>query len=202
MLTAIGDVMRKCHENGWITTRDGNISLKRANSKTLYITPSGWRKTIIHPEHIVKCKMEPEGLIVPTDMKPSGELDMHYLLQKDYKSTRAVVHVHATNIVAAMFAGWNIQILAQQFPEIYRYTRVGPTVPVLPATSKDLAIATAHAIDIYPSGETHFDIVGQANHGVCAIGPDPWSAYEHIERLEHICEIVLKSGVRVENTRL
>jgi len=28
MLTAIGDVMRKCHENGWITTRDGNISLK------------------------------------------------------------------------------------------------------------------------------------------------------------------------------
>ena len=34
MLTAIGDVMRKCHENGWITTRDGNISLKRNNSKT------------------------------------------------------------------------------------------------------------------------------------------------------------------------
>jgi hypothetical protein len=24
---------------------------------------------------------------------------------------------------------------------------------------------------------------------------DPWSAYEHIERLDHICEIVLKSGV-------
>ena len=39
-----------------------------------------------------------------------------------------------------------------------------------------------------------YDIVGQANHGVCAIGPNPWDAYEHIERLEHICEIVLKSG--------
>jgi L-fuculose-phosphate aldolase len=24
---------------------------------------------------------------------------------------------------------------------------------------------------------------------------DPWAAYEHIERLDHICEIVLKSGV-------
>jgi len=201
MLTAIGDVMRKCHENGWITTRDGNISLKRNNSKTLYITPSGWRKTIIHPEHVVKCKME-NSLIIPEGVKPSGELEMHYLLQKDYKKTRAVVHVHATNIVAAMFAGWNLQLLAQQFPEIYRYTRVGPSVPVLPATSKDLAIATARAIDIYPSGDTSFDIVGQANHGVCAIGPDPWSAYEHIERLEHICEIVLKSGVKVEITRL
>ncbi len=201
MLTAIGDVMRKCHENGWITTRDGNISLKRNNSKTLYITPSGCRKTIIHPEHIVKCKME-DNLIIPEGVKPSGELEMHYLLQKDYKKTRAVVHVHATNIVAAMFAGWNLQLIAQQFPEIYRYTRVGPSVPVLPATSKDLATATARAIDIFPSGDTSFDIVGQANHGVCAIGPDPWSAYEHIERLEHICEIVLKSGVKVEIARI
>ena len=39
-----------------------------------------------------------------------------------------------------------------------------------------------------------YDIVGQANHGVCSIGPNPWDAFEHIERLEHICEIVLKSG--------
>ena len=41
-----------------------------------------------------------------------------------------------------------------------------------------------------------FDIVGQKNHGVCAIGANPWDAYEHIERLEHICEIALRSGVR------
>jgi ribulose-5-phosphate 4-epimerase/fuculose-1-phosphate aldolase len=202
MLTAIGDVMRKCHENGWITTRDGNISLKRNNSKTLYITPSGWRKSIIHPEHVVKCKMQSSGLVVPEGVNPSGELEMHYLLQKDVKNTRAVVHVHATNIVAAMFAGWNLQSIAQQFPEIYRYTRVGPSVVVLPATSKDLAIATARAIDISLSGDISFDIVGQANHGVCAIGPDPWGAYEHIERLEHICEIVLKSGVKVDVERL
>jgi ribulose-5-phosphate 4-epimerase/fuculose-1-phosphate aldolase len=40
-----------------------------------------------------------------------------------------------------------------------------------------------------------YDIVGQANHGVCAVAMDPWAAYEHIERLDHICEIVLKSGV-------
>ena len=39
-----------------------------------------------------------------------------------------------------------------------------------------------------------YDIVGQAAHGVCAVGANPWDAYEHIERLEHICEIVLRSG--------
>jgi len=27
------------------------------------------------------------------------------------------------------------------------------------------------------------------------VDTDPWAAYEHIERLDHICEIVLKSGI-------
>ena len=49
MLTAIGDVMRRVYERGWITTRDGNISMRKREGKYLYITPSGWRKTIVHP---------------------------------------------------------------------------------------------------------------------------------------------------------
>jgi L-fuculose-phosphate aldolase len=199
MLTAIGDVMRKCYDRGWITTRDGNISLRKARSNTIYITPSGWRKTIIHPEHIIKCKIQDDGIVVPEGTKPSGEFYMHFLLLNNAKSTRAIVHVHATNIVSAMWAGWDLQQVSEEFPEIYRYTRVGPSVAALPAISKDLALATARNVDIKPDGSYDFDIVGQKNHGVCAIGPDPWTAYEHIERLEHICEIVLKSGVKLED---
>ena len=59
MLTAMGDVMREAYKRGWITTRDGNISVKKTGSDILYITPSGWRKTIIHPEHIIKVKFTP-----------------------------------------------------------------------------------------------------------------------------------------------
>ena len=51
------------------------------------------------------------------------------------------------------------------------------------------------------SNKVIYDIVGQKNHGVCAIGANPWDAYEHIERLEHICEIVLKSGVRPDEKK-
>ena len=58
MLTAIGDVMREAYKRGWITTRDGNISVKMRGRKTLYITPSGWRKTILHPEHVTKLRYE------------------------------------------------------------------------------------------------------------------------------------------------
>ena len=121
---------------------------------------------------------------------------MHWNLQRDGRKTRTVVHVHSTHIVAAMYAGVDLQAISAEFPEISRYTRVGPTVPELPALSRELADATAECFCLGKDGTLAFDIVGQANHGVCAVATDPWAAYEHIERLDHICEIVLKSGVR------
>jgi len=195
MITAMGDVMRKAYDRGWITTRDGNVSLRRSGSDIMYVTPSGWRKTIIHPEHMIKVKLLPGGIEILDDhAKPSGELHMHDRLQRYHKRTRAVVHLHPTNIIAAMYAGWDLQTLAAEFPEVSRYTKVGPSVPVLPVTSHELASATFQAMTAENSNRVIYDIVGQAAHGVCAIGPNPWDAYEHIERLEHICEIVLRSG--------
>ena len=197
MLTAMGDVMRRAYEKGWITTRDGNVSLKMTGKDTMYITPSGWRKTILHPEHMIRCRLTPAGVDVPSGTTPSGELHMHSKLQRYSKYTRAVVHLHPTNIIAAMYAGWDLQRLAEDFPEVSRYTRVGPSVPVLPVTSHALAEATFEAMTDWENTGTNilkYDIVGQAAHGVCAVGPNPWDAYEHIERLEHICEIALRSG--------
>ena len=204
MITAMGDVMRRAYERGWITTRDGNISLRRKDSDIMYVTPSGWRKTIIHPEHMIKVKLISTGFeILDRHAKPSGELSMHGQLQRFRKRTTSVVHLHPTNIIAAMYAGWDLQKLATEFPEVSRYTKVGPSVPVLPVTSHELASATYDAMTENDSKKIIYDIVGQANHGVCAIGPNPWDAYEHIERLEHICEIVLKSGRKaLRNTRL
>ena len=197
MLTAMGDVMRRAYEKGWITTRDGNISVKMTGKDILYITPSGWRKTIIHPEHMIKVKLTPAGLEIPNGTKPSGELHMHSRLQRWAKYTRAVVHLHPTNIIAAMYAGWDLQHIAKEFPEVSRYTKVGPSVPVLPVTSNVLAEETFEAFTDFGKTGTNilkYDIVGQKGHGVCAVGPNPWDAYEHIERLEHVCEIVLRSG--------
>lgn len=198
MLTAMGDVMREAYSRGWITTRDGNVSLLRKEKKILYITPSGWRKTIIHPEHMVKVKTDKGELLLSEDQNPSGELEMHWLLQKDFQDTRAVVHLHPTYTIAAMFRGFNLQTLSNHFPELSRYTKVGPTVPVLPVISTELAWATAGNFHIDNDGSIEYDIVGQAGHGVCSVGANPWDAFEHIERLEHICQIVLASGLTPE----
>jgi L-fuculose-phosphate aldolase len=170
----------------------------------MYITPSGVRKNVLRVEDIIKMTFDGDKLSIPEQGKPSGELEMHYLLQRSGTRTLSVLHVHPTHVVAAMYAGWELSELAKQFPELHRYTRVAKNVPVLPVTSSELAIATYNAISGNDSGTGDssnedffkYDIVGQDRHGVCAIARDPWSAYEHVERLDHICEIVLKSGVR------
>ena len=194
MITAIGDVMRRCYDKGWITTRDGNASLRRSGSKTLYITPSGVRKNKIEVESIIKMRFEGNELKCPDSAKPSGELHMHMLLQRQGLETRAVLHVHPTHVIAAMHAGFDLQKVCKDFAEIYRYTRVGPNVPAIPAVTERLGNATYLAM--CPTDNLEFDIVGQTGHGICAVGANPWEAYEHVERLDHICEIVLASGVK------
>jgi L-fuculose-phosphate aldolase len=84
--------------------------------------------------------------------------------------------------------------MVKPFPELYRYTRVGKNVSAHPPLTQELADDTARRLKVKEDGSHAFDIVGQVGHGVCAVGPDPWSAFEHIERLEHICKIVLLSG--------
>lgn len=200
MITAIGDVMQRCYEKGWITTRDGNASVRRGGSKCLYITPSGVRKNTIRVEDIIKMTIAGGELQIPEGSKPSGELHMHWLLQRGVTTTRAVLHVHPTHVIAALHAGWDLQELCKPFAEIYRYTRVGPNVPEIPAVTEKLGQATYLAM--CPTDNLEFDIVGQVGHGICAVAGDPWSAFEHVERLDHICEIVLKSGVRPTTSQL
>ena len=203
MLTAMGDVMRRCYERGWLTTRDGNISVwSSGHPDKLYITPKGVRKYTIHPEHIVKMHVENvdnKPILLSSD-DASTELQMHWNILREIvanlKKSRSVVHVHPTHVVAAMYAGYNLQEISLKFPEISRYTRVGPNVPAFNAGSKELAETTYKNLKHNGNGTFRYDIVGQACHGVAAIGYNPWDAYEHIERLDHICEIVMKSGVK------
>ena len=195
MITAIGDVMRECYKRNWITTRDGNCSVRRKEYDVLYITPSGMRKNIIYPESVLRLKIDKQAgepsLILKEGQSPSGELEMHWLIQKYHDKTRCVLHVHPTYIIAAMYAGYDLQALSEEFPEVHRYTKVGPNVPVLPAISYELAERTADKLEVNATGGFNYDIVGQAQHGCCAIGKSPWHAFEHVERLEHICKITL-----------
>lgn len=124
----------------------------------------------------------------------NGEIELHRRLL-EIPDTRTVIHVHPTYTIAAMHARLDLQALSLEFPEIHRYTHVALNVPIVPAISNELAEATCQALELKPDGAISADIVGLDRHGVIAVARDPWTAFEHIERLEHICQIVLVSGI-------
>ena len=211
MLETICEIFQEAYRRNWITARDGNASVGWNDRDHFYITPSGIRKQNLQPEmfkrmRIVErisavppfiyesCEIE-EYTDISSGLKPSGELPLHLALQrKKNTDVRVVLHMHPTYTVAAMYQGIDLKELVQEFPELGRYTRVGSTVPDVPPISQALADATVPALELESSGAVRNHIVGIDRHGVVAVDTSPWRAFEHIERLEHICKIVLASG--------
>lgn len=216
MLETICDIMTDAYKRNWITSRDGNVSIRHHDRDHFYITPSGVRKQTLQPDQfkkikINKCINSGSGTVemlygwddmpyteISSALKPSGELPLHFGLQKEMgqhkDDVRVVVHVHPTYCVAAMHAGIDLSSVVESFPELSRYTKVAPNVGDVPPISQELADQCHKNLQLDNNGNIAHDIVGIKGHGVVAIDTSPWRAYEHIERLEHICKIVLASG--------
>ena len=215
MLETICDIMVDAYQRNWITSRDGNVSIRHHDRDHFYITPSGVRKQTLQPDQFKKIKLvdlisaappfltqgwEEEFYTDISDkLKPSGEIPLHFGLQKQLgqhsNDVRVIVHVHPTYCIAAMHAGIDLSTISNAFPELNRYTKVAPNVGDVPPISQELADKCHQNLGLDERGNISYDIVGIKGHGVVAIDTTPWRAYEHIERLEHICKIVLASGV-------
>jgi len=216
MLETICDIMTDAYKRNWITSRDGNVSIRHHDRDHFYITPSGVRKQTLQPDQFKKIGIikdlrtgfsdtflgytwqEEAYSDISSNLKPSGELPLHFGLQRAMgqhsTDVRVVVHLHPTYCIAAMHAGIDLSTISGAFPELNRYTRVAHNVGDVPPISQELADKCHHHLELDKDGNIAYDIVGIKGHGVVAIDTSPWRAFEHIERLEHICQIVLASG--------
>ena len=215
MLETICDTMIEAYKMNWITSRDGNVSIRHHDRNHFYITPSGVRKQTLQPDQFKKIDIvaginsgmgsasllyswqEAEYTDISKNLKPSGEIPLHFGLQKELPQgldVRVVTHFHPTYCVAAMHAGIDLATISNEFPELNRYTKVARNVPDVPPISQELADNCFENLGLDKNGNINYDIIGIKGHGVVAIDSSPWRAYEHIERLEHICKIVLASG--------
>ena len=218
MLETICETMVSAYQRNWITSRDGNVSIRHHDRDHFYITPSGIRKQTMQPELFKKIEIlaaiesgtgsavpvynwqEMEYTDISAKLRPSGEIPLHFGLQKQMgqhkDDVRVVMHFHPTYCVAAMHAGIELDRLVKDFPELGRYTNVAPNVPDVAPISQELADETISRLGVDNAGNIAHDIIGIKGHGVVAIDTSPWRAFEHIERLEHICQIVLASGIK------
>jgi L-fuculose-phosphate aldolase len=204
MLETICDTLVEAYKRNWITSRDGNVSIRHHDRDHFYITPSGVRKQTLQPDQFKKISIqrslwqEEYYTDISANLKPSGEIPLHFGLQQEMgqhsNEVRVVVHLHPTYCIAAMHAGIDLSTISEEFPELNRYTKVAKNVGDVPPISQELADRCHENLWLQPDGTIGFDIVGIKGHGVVAIDTSPWRAFEHIERLEHICQIVLASG--------
>jgi ribulose-5-phosphate 4-epimerase/fuculose-1-phosphate aldolase len=208
MLETICETMVEAYRRNWITSRDGNVSIRHHDREHFYITPSGVRKQTLQPDQFKKIGImyqpigrynwtELEYSAISSNLKPSGEIPMHFGLQKKLgqhsDDVRVVMHFHPTYCVAAMHAGIDLSTIVKDFPELSRYTKVAKNVPDVPPISQELADKVHENLELDNDGFINYDIVGIKGHGVVSIDTSPWRAFEHIERLEHICKIVLSA---------
>jgi L-fuculose-phosphate aldolase len=206
MLETICDTLVEAYRRNWITSRDGNVSIRHHDRDHFYITPSGVRKQTMQPDQFKKILIMPPlygwkelpYTDISANLKPSGELPLHFGLQRamgqHHDEVRVVVHLHPTYCIAAMHAGIDLSTVSAAFPELNRYTKVAPNVGDVAPISQELADRCHKNLQLDNAGNIAYDIVGIKGHGVVAIDTSPWRAFEHIERLEHICQIVLASG--------
>jgi L-fuculose-phosphate aldolase len=210
MLETICDTMLEAYQRNWITSRDGNVSIRHHDRDHFYITPSGVRKQTLQPDQFKKIGINRKGLDryepeileytrISQELQPSGELPLHFGLQQQLgqheNEVRVVMHFHPTYCVAAMHRGIELADLVRDFPELGRYTKVAPNVGDVAPISQELADECHRNLELDSHGYIQYDIVGIKGHGVVAIDTSPWRAFEHIERLEHITKIVLASGI-------
>ena len=98
-----------------------------------------------------------------------------------------------------MYAGIDLQAMSAEFLKF-------PGIPVsasgsrIACLSRGLADVTAECLGIRKDGTPAHDIVGKRIMVCVLCRRTPRAAYEHIERLDHICEIVLKSGVAARSS--
>jgi ribulose-5-phosphate 4-epimerase/fuculose-1-phosphate aldolase len=207
MLETICETLVEAYSRNWITSRDGNVSIRHHDRDHFYITPSGVRKQTLQPDQFKKIRIIPGDVWtwredqytdISANLRPSGEIPLHFGLQRALgqhdNDVRVVMHLHPTYCVAAMHRGIELSDLANQFPELSRYTKVAYNVGSVAPISQELADQCHHNLGLDKQGNIKYDIVGIRDHGVVSIDTSPWRAFEHIERLEHICKIVLSAG--------
>ena len=194
-------MLQEAYKKNWITTRDGNISFKFSGSNKFTITPSGLRKQELREGDLIEVEISDLSWkqLNNFNLKPSGEIELHYEILKSVDTDICVIHLHPTYTISAMYAGFNLSNLAKSFPELSRYTNVGENTENVPPLSKDLAIQCKSKLTYNKSlSKFTYDIIGIPNHGIVSIGNNIYKAFEHIERLEHIAKIAILSKNKPE----
>lgn len=179
MRERIVEICRRLHGRNLLAAADGNVSVRLSDNEILF-TPTGVNKAYMRPEEMAVVTLD--NRIVSGN--PSGERLMHLAVYRKCPRAKAVVHAHPPTAIAFTVARPEMKELpAEALSELILAVGKVPVAPYArPGTT-----AMGEALDPFlPSSR----VILLARHGALSWGEDLEEAYNGMERLEHVSQIL------------
>ena len=181
-LEAICDVCRRLHARNLLAAADGNVSVLLEDGR-IAITPSGVPKQRARPGDL--AYLSRAGAVL--EGRPSTDRLMHLAIYQACPEARAVIHAHPPTAIAWSLARPELEFLpADALPEVIL---AAGSIPLVPYARPGTAAMGEQLLPFLPGHR----LLILARHGALAWGETLEEAYNGMERLEHVCQI-LKSA--------
>lgn len=173
----IVEVCQRIHARRWISSTDGNVSVRLGRDKIL-ITPTGVHKGYLNDRDLIVISMD--GKLIAGARKPSSETMMHLTCYQERPDIEAVVHAHPTMCVAFSLAG--VKLAKCLLPEVVFTLGSIPTAEYAPPSTEEVPASIRKFIK-------DFDAIILERHGSVTVGKTVYDAYNTLERMEHVAEM-------------
>lgn len=178
----IVEVCKSLHRRNLLAAADGNVSFRLSNEKIL-ITPTGKNKSKISIQDLAIITLDNKVL----SGNPSTERLMHLEIYKNVPIAKAVVHAHPPTAIAWSVARPELKELPSDcMSEVILALGRVPIVPYTRPGTEEMGKALRNFL---PQNR----VMILSRHGAVSWGEDLEEAYNGMERLEHISQI-LKSA--------
>jgi len=172
------EVCRRMYQKGFVASNDGNVSIRISENEILS-TPTGMSKGDISTDQLIKVNMK--GELISGNLKPSSEIKLHIRAYEARPDVKSVVHAHPP--ISTGFAVAGIALDQMAIPEVIATLGTVPLASYATPSTDQLA----HSIDEFID---NCNAVLLSNHGVVTVGPDVYSTYYTMERVEHSAYII------------
>ncbi|BDU71843.1 class II aldolase/adducin family protein [Mesoterricola silvestris] len=189
LLANLCDVCRRLHARNLLAAADGNVSVLLDDGR-IAITPSGVAKARMAPADL--AYLARDGRVVSG--RPSTERLMHLAVYRACPEARAVVHAHPPTAIAFSLAHPEWACLpSEALPEVIL---AAGSIPFVPYARPGTAAMGEVLAPFLPAHR----LMVLARHGALAWGESLEEAYNGMERLEHVCQI-LKTALDLGGAR-
>ena len=179
----IASYAKQIHACGFVANHDGNLSVRQADGKRFWATPTATSKRLIDASDVV-C-VDIDGKILSGRKKLFGEWHLHAACYQARPDVLAVMHAHPPAATALGLAGKSLGVPA--LPEMI--VSLGKNIPLIPFAMPKSTVQDKHIAHELTAGDADAFLI--SGNGVVSVGVDLEQAFLRMELVEHYAQIFL-----------